>query len=129
MPRATSGVPRHKRRNRILKRAKGYIGGRSKLVRTARETWLKGQQYAFAGRRQRKGDFRALWITRITASVKAHGVSYSQFMGALIKAHVGLNRKQLSEMAISDPQGFAKVVELAKQFLPKFAEKKPVEKK
>ncbi|MCA9421368.1 MAG: 50S ribosomal protein L20, partial [Nitrospira sp.] len=97
-----------------LKLASGQYGGKSKLFRTATESVDKGLAYAYAGRKQRKRNFRQLWVTRISAAVRAQGVTYSQFMNALKKANVLLNRKMLSEMAIHDPQGFSNLVSLTK---------------
>lgn len=118
MPRATNGVSKHRRRKRLLKKVKGYRGGRSKLYRTAQETYYRAQQYAFRDRKAKKRTFRSLWITRISAAVRIHGLSYSQFMGALHRADILLNRKQLSEMAIHDPKGFEQIVTIARQNLP-----------
>ena len=106
MPRVKGGPQTRRRRKKRLKLAKGQYGGKSRLFRTATESVDKGQVYAYIGRRQRKRNFRRLWITRISAAIRAQGVSYSQFMNALKKANVLLNRKMLSEMAIRDPQGF-----------------------
>lgn len=114
MPRATSAVPRNKRRNRIMKMAKGYVGGRRKLLRTAKETIAKALRYSFADRRSKKRDFRHLWIIRITAALEGFGLLYSRFIAGLKKANITLNRKVLSEMAIHDPKGFAKLVDIAK---------------
>lgn len=118
MPRVTCAVARHKRKKRLMKKVKGYRGGRSKLLRTAKESYKRALQYAYRDRKAKKRDFRRLWIIRISAAVKQRGLSYSKFMGALAKAKVELNRKVLSEMAISDPKGFDQVVEIAKQNLP-----------
>lgn len=117
MPRVTCAVARHKRTKRLLKNAKGFWGGRRRY-RGARETYYRALRFAFNGRKKRKGDFRRLWITRISAAVKTFGLNYSQFMGALIRAQAVINRKVLAEMAINDPQAFAQVVEVAKQNLP-----------
>lgn len=117
MPRATNAVPRNKRRNRIMKAAEGYIGGRRKLLRTAKETIAKALRYSFADRRSKKRDFRGLWITRITAALETCGITYSRFIYGLKKANIIVNRKIASEMAIADTKGFAKLVELAKQQL------------
>lgn len=117
MPRVTCSVARHKRKKRLMKKVKGYRGGRSKLLRTAKESYYRAQQYAYRDRRKKKSDFRRLWITRISAAVRAHGISYSRFIYALKKAGITMNRKLLSELAIHDPQGFVSVVELAKENL------------
>lgn len=103
-----------RRRRRILRAARGYRGTRSKLFRVARQAVIRAGQYAYRDRRTRKRDFRALWIIRITAACKARGVSYSHFIGGLRQANVLLNRKMLSEVAISDPAAFDKLVELAR---------------
>ena len=114
MPRVKGGPQTRQRRKKRLKLASGQYGGKSKLFRTATESVDKGQAYAYAGRKQRKRNFRQLWVTRINAAVRAQGVTYSQFMNALKKANVLLNRKMLSDMAIHDPQGFAHLVSLTK---------------
>lgn len=114
MPRVKGGQKTRRRRKKRLKLAKGQYGARSKLFRTATESVDKGQAYAYVGRRHRKRDFRRLWITRISAAVKAHGLSYSRFIHALTEANVTVNRKMLSEMAIHDPAGFKSLTDLAK---------------
>ncbi len=114
MPRVKGGPQTRQRRKRRLKLASGQYGGKSKLFRTATESVDKGQAYAYTGRKQRKRNFRQLWVTRISAAVRAQGVTYSQFMNALKKANVLLNRKMLSEMAIHDPQGFSHLVSQTK---------------
>jgi large subunit ribosomal protein L20 len=114
MPRVKGGPQTRQRRKKRLKLASGQYGGKSKLFRTATESVDKGQAYAYTGRKQRKRNFRQLWVTRISAAVRAQGVTYSQFMNALKKAKVLLNRKMLSEMAIHDPQGFSHLVFLTK---------------
>jgi len=114
MPRVKGGPQTRQRRKKRLKLASGQYGGKSKLFRTATESVDKGQAYAYTGRKQRKRNFRQLWVTRINAAVRAQGVTYSQFMNALKKANVLLNRKMLSEMAIHDPQGFSHLVSLTK---------------
>lgn len=117
MPRATFGVARHRRKKRLFKMVKGYRGGRSKLLRTAQETYYRAQAYAFSGRKDKKRVYRSLWITRISAALMPYGLSYSHFMGALIKANVAVNRKVISEMAMHDPKGFESLVELARKNL------------
>jgi large subunit ribosomal protein L20 len=112
MPRVKGGPQTRQRRKKRLKLAKGQFGGKSKLFRTATESVDKGQAYAYTGRKQRKRNFRQLWVIRINAAVRAHGVTYSQFMNGLKKANVLINRKMLSEMAIHDPQGFAHLITL-----------------
>ncbi len=114
MPRVKGGPQTRQRRKKRLKLASGQYGGKSKLFRTATESVDKGQAYAYTGRKQRKRNFRQLWVTRISAAVRSQGVTYSQFMNALKKANVLLNRKMLSEMAIYDPQGFSHLVSLTK---------------
>lgn len=114
MPRVKGGPQTRQRRKKRLKLASGQYGGKSKLFRTATESVDKGQAYAYTGRKQRKRNFRQLWVTRINAAVRAQGVTYSQFMNALKKANVLLNRKMLSEMAIHDPQAFSHLVSLTK---------------
>lgn len=114
MPRVKGGPQTRQRRKKRLKLASGQYGGKSKLFRTATESVDKGQAYAYTGRKQRKRNFRQLWVTRINAAVRAQGATYSQFMNALKKANVLLNRKMLSEMAIHDPQGFSHLVSLTK---------------
>jgi len=114
MPRAKRGFKARRRRNKVLKQAKGYRGGRSKLYRSAVEAVDRGLQYAYRDRKVKKRDFRALWIQRINAAARALGISYSRLVGMLKKANIELDRKILAELAISDPDGFAKVVETAK---------------
>lgn len=107
-------VARHKRKKRIMKRAKGFVGGRGKLLRTAKETVKRAVRYSYRDRKDKKADFRRLWITRITAAVRAQDLSYSKFIHGLKKAGADLSRKMLSEMAISDKKGFEELVTLAK---------------
>lgn len=114
MPRATNSPASRRRRKRYLAVAKGYRGARSKLYRTAREAVEKGLQYAYRDRRNRKRDFRKLWITRINAAARQNGMSYSRFINGLKKANVELDRKVLAELAVSDQASFAKLVEVAK---------------
>ena len=106
MPRVSSSVTRHKRRKRILKRAKGYWGARSRLLRVAREAVMKAEEYMARDRRSRKRDMRGLWITRVNAACRRRGMSYSRFIGALKSAGIEMNRKALSELAIHDPTAF-----------------------
>lgn len=115
MARVKRGVNAKKRHNNILKQAKGYFGAKSKLFRTANQAVMKSLNYAYIGRKQRKRDFRKLWITRINAAARINGMSYSKFISGLKKANVNINRKMLSEMAINDPQGFAKLIQIAKE--------------
>lgn len=119
--RVKRGVVRARRRKRLLKRAKGFMGAKSKTTKSAKEALLHSGQYALAGRRKKKGDFRALWIARINAAVRTHGLSYSKFIEGLKKAEIRLNRKILSNMAIEEKDNFAKIVEIAKQNLEKAA--------
>lgn len=114
MPRAVDGTRRKDRRKKILNQAKGYWGRRSKLTRTAKDAIRKANQYAYRDRKVRKREFRALWIARISAGVRAHGMNYSRFMYGLQQAGVQLNRKALSNMAIEDPKAFEALVVAAK---------------
>ncbi len=117
MPRVKGGSKTRQRRKKRLKLAKGQYGGKSRLFRTATESVDKGQTYAYTGRKNRKRDFRQLWIARISAGVRAHGLTYSRFINALKKANVLLDRKVLSDMAIKDSTGFEQLIGLAKQHL------------
>ena len=117
MARVKGGVVSRKRRKRILKLAKGYYGAKHILFRTAKEQVMNSYYYAYRDRRQKKRDFRKLWITRINAAARLNGLSYSQLMHGLKLAEIDINRKMLSEMAISDPEGFAAVVAVAKSKL------------
>ena len=114
MVRSTYGAPSRQKKNRRLKQAKGYWGGRSRLWRTASEALLRAWAYSTAHRRLKKRDFRAMWITRISAACEMRGSNYSQFIDGLNKAGVTLNRKQLAEVAIHDPIAFDQLVEQAK---------------
>jgi len=114
MARIKGAMMTRKRRNKVLKLAKGYYGSKSKLFKTAKQAVMKSGQYAYIGRKQRKRDFRRLWITRISAAAKMNGTNYSTFINGLKKADINLNRKMLSEIAIADPQGFAELVDKAK---------------
>lgn len=111
MPRATNRPATRRRRKKVLNMAKGYWGRRSKVYRVARHAVEKGLQYAYRDRRQRKRQFRKLWITRINAAARQNGVSYSQFMGHYRKTDLDLNRKVLADLAVHDPKAFSKVVE------------------
>ncbi|WP_017301086.1 50S ribosomal protein L20 [Nodosilinea nodulosa] len=113
MARVKRGNVARKRRNKVLKLAKGFRGSHSKLFRTANQQVMKALRYAYRDRRNRKRDFRRLWITRINAASRMHGVSYSQLIGQLKKANIEINRKMLAQMAVLDPSGFAAVVEVA----------------
>ena len=114
MSRVKRGNVARKRRKKILKLAKGFRGSHSKLFRTANQQVMKALRNAYRDRRKRKRDFRRLWITRINAAARMHGLSYSKFTHQLKKAEVGLNRKMLAQIAMVDPQAFAEVVEVAK---------------
>ena len=113
MPRVTRGFKARRRRNRVLKLAKGYRGGRHRLYRSAVEAVDRALCYAYRDRRRKKSDFRKLWIARISAAAKLNGTSYSRFIGGLKKAGVELDRKSLSNMAILDPNAFSAIVKLA----------------
>ena len=119
MGRATYGAARHRKKKRILKLAKGYRGARSKQWRSAKEAVVRAATMAYRDRRRRKRDFRALWVTRLTAGCRSRGISYSRFIFGLQAADIELNRKVLSEIAISSSADFDAVVELAKQHQPK----------
>ncbi|MFO1519254.1 MAG: 50S ribosomal protein L20 [bacterium] len=114
MPRAKRGFKARQRRKKVMKQASGYRGGRSTLFRTAQEAVDKGLQYAFKDRRLKKRDFRSLWIQRLSAAAKLAGLSYSKLISGLKKAKVLLDRKVLSDIAISDPIGFGKLIEIVK---------------
>ncbi len=114
MPRVKRGVTSKRRHNRILRQAKGYYGGRSNLVKTAREAVERGWKYAYRDRKQRKRVFRALWIARINAAAREHGLSYSRFMEGLKRADVEIDRKLLAQLAVSDPKAFSDLAALAK---------------
>ena len=117
MARVKGGIMSHKRRKKVLKLAKGYYGARHRLFRTAKQAVMKSGRYAFIGRKQKKREFRKLWITRISAGCKMNGMNYSTFMNGLKKSGVTLNRKMLSEMAIRDAAGFTALCEQAKKAL------------
>lgn len=117
MARIKGAMATRKRRKKALKAAKGYYGGKHRLFKTAKQAVMKSGQYAYIGRKQKKRDFRKMWITRISAACKANGINYSTFMNGLKKAGVDLNRKMLSEIAIADPAGFTALVEAAKAAL------------
>ncbi len=117
MARVKRAVMTRKRRKKILKLSKGYFGGKSKLFRTAKQAVMKSGQYAYIGRKQKKRDFRKIWITRISAGCKQNGMNYSTFINGLKKANIALNRKMLSEIAISDPAAFSSLCEKAKSSL------------
>jgi len=118
MPRAKGGPKTRQRRRKRLKLAKGQYGAKSRLFRSATESVDKGQTYAYVGRKRRKRDFRRLWVTRISAAARQHGLTYSRLINALKKADILLDRKVLSDMAIKDPAGFTQLADLAKQAVP-----------
>ena len=113
MARVKRGNVARKRRKKIFKLAKGFRGSHSKLFRTANQQVMKALRNAYRDRRRRKRDFRRLWITRINAAARQHGMSYSRLIGQLKKANIEINRKMLAQMAVLDPQSFSKVVEVA----------------
>lgn len=114
MARVKGGMNAKKRHKRVLKLAKGYRGSRSKQYRTAKVAVARGLRSSYAGRKQRKRDFRKLWITRINAASRANGLSYNKLMNGLKLSGIEINRKMLAEMAVNDAQGFAQLVEMAK---------------
>ncbi len=115
MPRVKSSVASHKRKKRIFEAVKGQYGRRKNLIRTATEVMERSWQYAYTGRKLKKRDFRRLWIVRINAACRLNEISYSRFMNGLKKSEISLNRKMLSEIAITDPQAFSNLVQHAKQ--------------
>ena len=117
MARIKGAMMTRKRRNKILKLAKGYWGAKSKHFKMAKQAVMKSGQYAYIGRKQKKRDFRRLWITRISAAANLNGMNYSTFMNGLKKANINLNRKMLSEIAIADPAAFTALTEQAKAAL------------
>ena len=117
MPRVNHAVATKKRKKKVLKLAKGYWGGRSRLFRTAQEAVDRAQAYAYRDRRQRKRDFRRLWISRINAAARLNGVSYSQLVHGLDKAGIEINRKIPADLAVRDPSAFTAVVEQARSHL------------
>ena len=119
MARVKGAMMTRKRRNKVLKLAKGYFGSKHKLFKTAKEAVMKSGQYAYIGRKQRKRDFRRLWITRISAAAKMPGMNYSTFMNGLKKADIAINRKMLAEIAVSDADAFTALTEQAKAALNK----------
>lgn len=114
MVRVTYGAPRHQKKSRLFKEARGYRGGRSKLWRTVRETLIRSWAFSYRDRRQKKRHFRRLWVVRLNAAARMRGMSYSHLIDGLKKAEIQLNRKQLSELAIHDPAAFDAIVEEAK---------------
>ena len=114
MPRIKRGMTTHKRHKRILKDASGYWGGRHRLFKTAKEAVMKAQDDAFRGRKEKKRQFRALWIARINAGCRLNNMTYNRFIDGLNKANILVNRKVLSEVAINDPRAFSELVEKAR---------------
>lgn len=112
--RTTKGSARNKAKKRLFKKAKGYVGGRGRLLRTVKETLIRAEAFAYRDRKVRKREFRKLWIIRINAAARQRGLRYNEFMNGLQKAGIEINRKQLSEMAVNDPAGFDAIVEKAK---------------
>ncbi len=119
MARVKGALSTRKRRNKVLKLAKGYFGAKSKLFKTAKEAVMKSGNYAYIGRKQKKRDFRRIWITRISAAAKINEMNYSTFMNGLKKAGITVNRKMLAELAVNDPAGFATLAKAAKKALEK----------
>lgn len=117
MARIKGAMSAKKRHKKVLKLAKGYVGARSKVYKVAKQSVMKALDYAYIGRKQKKRDFRRIWITRISAGCKANGMNYSTFINGLKKAGINLNRKMLSEIAISDPAAFTALCEKAKAAL------------
>lgn len=117
MARVKGTLMTRKRRKKTLKLAKGYFGSKHRLFKTAKQAVMKSGNYAYIGRKQRKRDFRRLWITRISAATRVNGMNYSTFMNGLKKAGITLNRKMLSEIAIADPAAFTALVEKARAAL------------
>ncbi|MEI7885389.1 MAG: 50S ribosomal protein L20 [Clostridia bacterium] len=114
MARIKRGVTTHRRHKKILKLARGYFGSKSKLFKTANQAVMRSMAYATAHRRKKKGDFRKLWIQRINAAVREHGMSYSRFINAMKLKGFEVNRKMLADLAVSDPKAFAAIVEAVK---------------
>ena len=114
MPRSNSSVPRHRRHRKIVKLAKGYFGARSRNFKAAKDAVLKAGLYAYRDRRQKKRNFRALWIQRINAGARLHGMSYSEFMGKVNAKGIELNRKTLADLAMNNPEAFKAVVDSVK---------------
>jgi large subunit ribosomal protein L20 len=117
MPRVKRGTKARRRHKKVLKLAKGNVGGRRKQYRQARETVERGLTYAYRDRKVRKREFRGLWIVRINAAARLHGLSYSQFMHGLKEGGLGIDRKMLADLAVRDPAGFGQVAQLAKTHL------------
>ena len=134
MPRVKNGTIHRARRKKVLKQAKGYFGSKHRLYKTAKEQVMHSLSYAYRDRKQKKRDFRKLWITRINAACRMNDISYSKFINGLAMANIEINRKMLSELAIDDPKAFAALVETAKKALqgevvkPAAAKKETVKK-
>ena len=114
MPRVKRGVTARARHKKVLKQAKGYYGARSRVYRVAKQAVIKAQQYAYIGRKQKKRNFRALWIQRINAAARENGMSYSRLMGALHKHEIEINRKVLADLAMNHPEAFKAIVDKVK---------------
>jgi large subunit ribosomal protein L20 len=114
MPRARNGVAKLRKKRRLLRRAKGFWGGRHKLLRTVKDTIIRAEVFATKHRRKKKGDWRRLWITRITAACRARGINYSRFMAGLKRANIELNRKMLADLAVRDARAFDELVSAAR---------------
>ena len=114
MPRARNGVAKLRKKRRLLRRAKGFWGGRHKLLRTVKDTIIRAEVFATKHRRKKKGDWRRLWITRITAACRSRGINYSRFMAGLKRANIELNRKMLADLAVRDAKAFDELVSAAK---------------
>ena len=114
MPRSVNSVASRARRKKILKETRGNFLSRKDVWTVAKNTWEKGQTYAYRDRKQKKRNFRALWIMRINAAAREHGMNYSQFMGALAKQNIGLNRKVLADLAVNNPQAFEAIINSVK---------------
>lgn len=117
MARVKRGVVAHARHKKVLKKAKGYYGARSKLFKTAKQAVIKAGQYAYRDRRQRKRQFRALWIARINAAARMHGLSYSRLINGMNRAEMEIDRKVLADIAVHDPEAFGAIAQLAKAAL------------
>lgn len=114
MPRATNNPATRRRKNKVFKAAKGYIGRRGTLIRAATETVEKGWARSFGDRRKKKGLYRSIWVVRINAAAREHGLSYSRFMSGLKQQGIALDRRQLAELAVNDPQGFEQLTSMVK---------------
>lgn len=117
MPRSTSAPARHKRKRKLLQSAKGYFGGRKNLLRTAKDAVQRSWEYAYVDRKKKKRNFRSLWIARINAATRQHDLSYSRFISGLKEAGVEMDRKAMADLAVRNPEGFAALVDRAKEAL------------